>query len=705
MDKLSIRNIMKSSFETLSPRDNLQTAAMVMRRSQLDTVPVIEDSGQLLGIMSKANLYDAVAAGMLLDTPIESLFVKKDIVTLQDNTSYKDASEIVRESRVGSAVVLDKTGKVVGIFTKAGWIMAMFNKEEELNCQLRAILDTMHNGLVVVDADGLIININHAAEKILGTTSSDSIGKPADFLLRKLKLDDVLVKGEVAIGIKHCIDDTTLLCNITPLISEDQIASAVIVFQDLTDLKRIASELETVTELYETLRSVMEIAYDGIIVVNEKGVISTINRAAANFFRKDPGSMIGKPVDEVVENSRLKDVLRTGIAETNQLQFIGGVPYVVSGLPIIRDGRIIGAVGKIIFRHLEEVQELAQKLVNLDQQLAYYKKQLHDTPEGRIGFDRIVTTDPTFKNIKEKAEIVARGNSNILITGESGTGKELIVQAIHETGFNSKGPLIKINCAAIPDHLLESEFFGYAPGAFTGAQRNGKEGKLALADGGTLFLDEIGDMSSNLQGKLLRVLQDKCFEPLGSNCTIKVSIRVIAATNHNLAQLVREGRFRSDLYYRLNVIHFHLPPLRERRNDIVLLLNFFLDKYNRIFGTDIRDISKSAQQILLDHHWPGNGRELENVVERIVNFVRGSQIDVGDLPLYLREKDPGSRSGLPEIYPSRQLFQTSRDDHEKEVIQAALDQAGGNKAKAARILGISRSWLYEKMARSGLKTT
>lgn len=695
---------MRSPFETLTPGDTLQQAAMVMRRSRLDTLPVTEADGQLLGIMSKAILYDAVAAGMVPDTSIEGLFVKSNIVTLREDMSYKEAAEIVRESRAGSAVVVDQMGKVTGIFTQAGWIMAMFNKEEELNCQLRAILNTMHNGLVVVDSSGLIININHAAEKILSATASGSIGKPASFLLRDLNLDDVLVKGEVTIGIKHSMDDVTLLCNITPLISEEQIVSAVIVFQDLTDLNRIASELESVTELYETLRSVMEIAYDGVIVVNENGIISTVNRSAADFFRQEPERMVGRPVDEVVENSRLKEVLRTGVAETNQLQFIKGVPYVASGLPIMRDGQVIGAVGKIMFRNLEEVQELARKLVNLDQQLAYYKKKLRTPTDERVGFDRIVTVDPAFIQIKEKAQIVARGTSNILITGESGTGKELIVQAIHETGFCSKGPLIKINCAAIPDHLLESEFFGYAPGAFTGAQRSGRDGKLALADRGTLFLDEIGDMSFNLQGKLLRVLQDKCFEPLGSNRTIKINIRVIAATNHDLTQLVQEGRFRSDLYYRLNVIHFHLPPLRERQDDISLLLNFFLEKYNRIFGTDIREISTGAQQILLDHQWPGNGRELENVVERIVNFVRGSRIDVSDLPLYLREKEQKG-SQPPGISSSRELFLSSREEHEKEMIIAALNQAGGNKAKAARILGLSRSWLYEKMARAGLKNT
>ncbi len=692
---------MKPFFETLKPQDNLQKAAILMRRFKLDSLPVGNADGQLLGIMSKANLYDAVAAGMAPDTPIEGLFVKKNIMTLQDDISYEEAAGIVRKSQAGAAVVLNKSGKVVGIFTKAGWIMAMFKQEELLNCQFRAILNTMHNGLVVVNSEGVIINLNHAAEKIFRPRSFQSLGKPADFLLRGLKLDDVLVNGQVAIGIKHSVDHLCLLCNITPLMRENRISGAVIVFQDLSDLNRIALELESTTELYETLHSVMEIAYDGIVVVDEKGIISTVNRAAAEFFRKKQEAMIGRPVDEVVENSRLKTVIKTGVSEINQLQLIDGVPYVVSRLPIIREGRVVGAVGKIMFRHLEEVQELARKLANLDQQLAYYKKKLHNAPEGRIGFDRIVTADPTFLEVKKKAEIVAQGTSNILITGESGTGKELIVQAIHETGFCSKGPLIKINCAAIPDHLLESEFFGYASGAFTGAQRSGRQGKLALADGGTLFLDEIGDMSLNLQSKLLRVLQDKCFEPLGSNNIVQVSIRLIVATNHDLAQLVREGRFRSDLYYRLNVIHFHLPPLRERRDDICLLLNFFLEKYNRIFGTQIRDISKSARQILLNHHWPGNVRELENVVERIVNFVRGIKIEVSDLPMSLREKNQ-NRSHLSVQSSLKQLFQSSREGHEKDVILAALNQAGGNKAETARILGISRSWLYEKMGRVGL---
>jgi transcriptional regulator with PAS, ATPase and Fis domain len=296
---------------------------------------------------------------------------------------------------------------------------------------------------------------------------------------------------------------------------------------------------------------------------------------------------------------------------------------------------------------------------------------------------------------------VSRGTSNILITGESGTGKELIAQAIHKNSAFKAGPLVKVNCAAIPDSLMESEFFGYVPGAFTGANRGGKKGKLAMADGGTLFLDEIGDMPATLQSKLLRVIQDKCFEPIGSNRPQKVDVRFIAATNQNIRELVETGRFRSDLFYRLNVIHLHIPPLRARCQDIHLLVQYFLERYNRIFGTHVSEISREVRDIFLSYPWPGNVRELENVIERGINFARGPFIEKQDLPVYLREHTPGSEAEKKPI-GAMQRLKSSRSDHEREIIQEALKKAGGNRARAARALGISRSWLYERMSRMGI---
>lgn len=700
MKAISVENIMRKSFETLSPEDDLQKAARMMRSIKLDVLPVTSKEGQLLGIMTKANIYDAVSDGLHPNTLIRNLFRKDDLVTLQEKLSYEDASQAVRESQAGTAIVLDKNGKVTGIFTKAGWIMAMFRQEELLNSQLHAILDTMHNGLLVLDAEGSITAVNAAAERMLSVNPHSIEGKPVNLVFKDLNLRGVLTKGNVFIGIEQTVDRSALLCNVTPITSGSQIRGAVIVFQDTTDIDRIASKLESVTKLYNTLNSIMEIAYDGIIVVDANGTISMVNRAVEDFFGIPAEKMIERPVESVIENTRLHVVAKTGVAEINQLQFIGGTPYAVSSLPIIRDGFVIGAVGKIMFRHLEQVRNLAKKLERLDDHRASYQNKIYDHEEGRFGFDRIITSDPGLIRIKEEAEIVAKRPSNILITGESGTGKELIAQAIHETSFCAKGRLVKINCAAIPESLLESEFFGYAPGAFTGAQTKGRKGKLSIADGGTLFLDEIGDMSASLQSKLLRVLQEKSFEPLGSDKTIRVHLRIIAATNHDLAQLVSEGRFRSDLYYRINVINLHVPPLRERAGDAQLLFHFFLEKYNRIFGTNIRHVADAVLKMLDVYHWPGNVRELQNVVERIVNLARTERIDVGDLPSYLREQ----RAKEPfrdRPASADKLLIDSRDQHEKEIILAALEQAGGNRAKAARILGISRSWLYAKMKRIG----
>ncbi len=686
-----------------------------MRQTRLDGLPVIDLNGRLTGIMTKANFYDAIADGLSPDTPIRELYTKNVVYAYEtDNASYTEMAKQVGSSPVSSAVILNKDEEIVGMYTKASWIMAMLDEEAYVNDQLMAMLHNMHNGMIAVNLEGIVNSLNRATEKILRATAAEAVGKPVGLILPGLNLDNVLKKGKASIGIKHSQGDLSLLCNINPIIVHDKLTGANIVFQDLTDLDRLVSELESVTEHYETLQSVMDIAYDGILVVDEESRISMINKAAAKFFRKNETDMVGQPVEKVIENTRLHKVVRSGLPEINELQFIAGTPYVVSSMPVIRKGQVIGAVGKIMFRNLAEVKDMANKLANIDQQLAYYKNRASSPNNDIIDFDHIVTADSVFKQIKEEAEIAARGTSTILITGQSGTGKELIAQSIHNASLCSDGPLVKVNCAAIPDSLLESEFFGYAPGAFTGARRGGNKGKLAAADGGTLFLDEIGDMPFFLQGKLLRLLQDNCFEPIGSNKSVYVNVRFLAATNHNLKELVQEGRFRPDLYYRLNVIHFQIPPLKERRQDIILLVNTFLDKYNRIFGTKIKGITNEVENAFLDHEWPGNVRELENVIERAINFAQGGKVEVKDLPLYLREgkHDDGvvfdrssrqSENNVVNLNENRQILRASRENHERQSILTALSQSDGNKAAAARALGISRSWLYEKMAKLNIR--
>lgn len=702
MKKSPLQDLMLPSFESVGPDLSLRQIAGIMHRTKIDNLPVTDRTGKLIGVISKSSLLQAVSQGKSHETRVRELMIQ-DPISVPEHMAYEDLSEKIRTATIGSAIVIDDTEKVKGVITKTSYMNFMFKKETFFSNQLNAILQTMYNGLVTIDPWKKITRINRAGEKILNQTNQNLKGTLIRDLLPGLDLDRVLILGTSMVGIEYFHHNLTLVCNITPIEENNQITGCVIVFQDLTDLIRTVSELESVTKLYGTLKLVMDNAYDGIVVVDEKSCISLINRSAANFFRKKQAAVLNQPVEALVKDSRVREVVKTGVPVNNQLQFIQGTPYVVSILPILNKGQVIGAVFKILFRHLDEVMELAEKLDNADQQLAYYRDKAEEKEEDHFNFDQIVTADPAFNKLKEESEIAARGASNILITGESGTGKELIAQAIHYASPFFKGPLVKINCAAIPENLLEAEFFGYAPGAFSGARKQGNQGKLLSAQGGSVFLDEIGDMSLHLQSKLLRVLQDKKFEPVGSTKTVKVHVRIIAATNQNLEHLVEEGRFRADLYYRLNVVSFHIPPLRERRYDINLLVHFFLEKYNRIFGTNIRGISAEARDILLTHDWPGNVRELENVIERVINFARGDIIESDTFPLYLREK-----RGLPldpvcarkMVLPKK--LRDKRHDYEIEAILAAIEKTGGNKAKASKLLGISRSWLYEKLARAGM---
>jgi len=696
-----MRDIMTCSYESLSPGDDLKRVARLFRQTRLEALPVVEDgSGKLMGIMTKANLYDALAEGNGPDACIRDVY-SRDVLKLSESLSYDEVKEVVRTSRAGNAVVVNEKGEITGVFTKAGWIMAMLKRETQLSSDLGALLQTMYNGLVAIDRKGTVMEINRAAQKALSVSAEKAIGGRLEDILPGLGFDSVLSDGQPLVGHHYAVREISLLCNITPVTREGRITGAIIVFQDVTDLIRIVSELESVTKLYRTLQSVIDLVYDGIVVTDEKARITMANQAAERFLRRNLDTVVGRPIDEVIENARINQVLKTGVPEINRLQFIRGVPYVVSSLPIIRKGHVVGAVGKILFRNLDEVKDLARKLASVDREITSLSRKGREDADTDGDFDHIVTADPVFRQIIDEAAIVSRGTSNILITGESGTGKELIAQAIHRNSAFKSGPLVKVNCAAIPDSLMESEFFGYVPGAFTGAHRSGKKGKLAMADGGTLFLDEIGDMPITLQSKLLRVIQDKCFEPIGSNRPQKIDVRFIAATNQDIGELVREGRFRSDLFYRLNVIHLHIPPLRSRRQDINLLVQYFLEKYNRMFGTHVSDISKEVREIFLAHSWPGNVRELENVIERGINFARGPFIEKQDLPLHLRDAIGTVPSGTKPQTRSPRL-KSSREDHERELVLEALRQAGGNRSRAARALGISRSWLYEKMGKMGL---
>jgi PAS domain S-box-containing protein len=703
---MRLEDMMTREFATLQAEDSLEKAINLLRNSQRDGLPVLNRDGSLSGIFTKTNLYDALLEGKSIRQTV-SAYYNRNVVKIHKDLGYQEVIDAVRRIPVGTGVVIDNDEQVVGLFTKVELITALFKEERLLNNRLQAIYKAMHNALVSVDENNRVIFINRAAEQLLSFRPDQVEGRLVEEVLPGLDLQSVLKERQVVVGSKYQVGEASTMVNKTPVIDGGRVVGAIAFFQDITELELIAQEMGTVQRLNQTLRTVLDIGYDALVVVNETGFVVLVNRIFLDFIKMDEETVLNRPINEILENSRLHVVVKTGISELNDIQFVDDKPFVVSRLPIVKDGKVIGAVEKISFRRVDELRELASRLETMNNRLTHFQTELkkarfRDRP---FLFKDIVSVNPAMQALIRDAKQAARGLSTVLISGESGVGKELLAQAIHQDSPRREKAFVKVNCAAIPENLLESEFFGYDQGAFTGARREGKPGRLDMANGGTLFLDEIGDMPLSLQGKLLRVLQDQTFERVGGTKTVRVDLRFLAATNQDLDKKVMEGGFRKDLFFRLNVIHLPIPPLRDRTEDIVPLIYVFLRKFNEIFNMEVNDIAPDALLALQKYQWPGNVRELENVIERALNFANNDLIEVEHLPPHLRQNQSGlyfnKKNEIKEN--AVPVYRRQREDQEREAIIKSLRQSAGNRSEAARILGISRSWLYEKMKRFNIQ--
>ena len=426
-----------------------------------------------------------------------------------------------------------------------------------------------------------------------------------------------------------------------------------------------------------------------IVVVNKNGYIENMSQAYGDFLGIQVQNAIGRHVTEVIENTRMDIVVKTGVPETGETQDIHGEKMIATRIPIRKNGMVIGAYGRVLVRNTRELHMLHDKLSSIEMELNMYKRTFEKINTAKYTVDDIIGDCSIMQDLKDSVRKVAKTNSNVLIMGESGTGKELFAHSIHAGSMRRKAPFVCVNCGSIPEQLIESELFGYEEGAFTGARKGGKIGLFPAAHGGTIFLDEIGELPLPMQVRLLRVLQDGEIQRVGSNVREKVNVRVVAATNRNLYQMVKKGEFRSDLYYRLNVVTLHLPLLRERKEDLPLLIQMILSKISKKESLGAIEISREAMDHLLRYDWPGNVRELENVLERAINFTdAGEKIKAKNLP----ERITGSMVSRT-VMPLKELMENT----EKDAIKDALLRCRNCKAKAANELGISRTTLYEKM--------
>lgn len=453
-------------------------------------------------------------------------------------------------------------------------------------------------------------------------------------------------------------------------------------------------------DLIEALFPMFEEASAGAIAVDREARITWLNHSYSQLLGlKDPASAIGRPVRQVIPGTRMPEVVETGnpllldIMEHQQQQLV------VTRLPFYDEGgQIEGAVAFVLYDDLQPLTPLVSKYRRLHQDLAAARKALAKKERStRYSLGDFVGASPGALEVKRRARLAAGREMAVLLLGETGTGKEVLAQAIHAVSRRAEKPFVGVNVAAIPDNLLEAEFFGVAPGAFTGADRKHREGKFQLANGGTLFLDEVGDMPLPLQAKLLRALQEGEVEPLGSNKVASVDVRIIAATSRNLEAMIADGSFRSDLYYRLNVLEIPIPPLRERLADIGLLCETLLWEISE--GLDMRaEISDAGVAALASYDWPGNIRELRNVLERALTMSEeGGDLDADAMFKVLPRG--GVRPALRiSSRPIRPLAETLAEA-EAQAVEEALVASRGNRTKAARLLGISRSVLYEKLAK------
>jgi transcriptional regulator with PAS, ATPase and Fis domain len=433
---------------------------------------------------------------------------------------------------------------------------------------------------------------------------------------------------------------------------------------------------------------------EGAIIVDRDARIVWISDKYAARLKVTSAAAVGQVVEDVIPNSLMREVVRTGEPIMLDIMQFGDESFVVMRMPIKDERGRVGAAGFMIFDRLRYLAPLVSKFSRLETELADIQKSLAEERRVKYTFSNFIGSSPAAMETKRQARRAAQVDTTVLLLGETGTGKEVLAQAIHSASPRAHGPFIAVNVAAIPDTLLEAEFFGTSPSAYTGADRRGRDGKFALAHGGTLFLDEVGDMPMAMQAKLLRVLQEKEVEPLGSNRVVKVDVRVVAASSVDLRQMVSMGRFRSDLYYRLSVLPIELPPLRERISDLEALTDHILEEIARRSGRPQRELTPTALAVLSAYPWPGNIRELRNVLEQVTLNSDSPRLSAEEFTLVLPRVASAVRAG---DRPTLRLADVVADA-ERSAIRSALAAAEGKKILAAELLGISRATLYQKLS-------
>ncbi|AWP36821.1 sigma 54-interacting transcriptional regulator [Heyndrickxia faecalis] len=617
------------------------------------------------------------------------------ISRLDDHISITSLFQIIGEP---FALVRSEDGRPSGYIQREDMLAELFKQENESAHFLKILLASIPMGIFVLNREKRIIHCNEAGLRMIKLPHEAVLNAPGKSIFSHDHIAKAFETGKTYLNHLEFANGVGVLADYSPIQNfAGEVEGLIIVVQDLPMVEEMALEIEYIKDLNKDLNAILSTIYDEILVVNAKGELLRYGEnIIEDFWQVDVKTLIGK---------NILDFEDQGLFTPSVIRLVMEKRKKVSVVQETRTGRKILAVGNPVFnekgaldriiiasRDITETTRLKTELKEMKEISARYKKELDQFKNKDRFLKKMIYCSPKMEKIMHQVKKIAEFSSTVLLSGESGVGKEVIAQAIHQFGKRSEKPFLKLNCGAIPETLLESELFGYVKGAFTGAEKNGKEGYFKQADGGILFLDEIGELPVHLQVKLLRVLQEQEVIPIGSTTPIKIDVQIITATNQNLAKMVEEGRFREDLYYRLNVIPIRIPPLRERPEDISLLAFHFLQQLNEKYGRKFY-LTPDAINVLECYPWPGNVRELQNIIERLVVTADHAAIDGGFVSQFLTFGS--ERKKMKPVVTRIMPLQEAMESVEEQLILQAMNQYKTT-TKAAKALGISQSSVSRK---------
>ncbi len=572
--------------------------------------------------------------------------------------------------------------------------------------EIEVILKSTNDAIIAVDRDEKITLFNQAAEKITGYTAAEVLNKKVGQFIKETRLPEILKSGESELNRRQALGNTIIITSRLPVKDEEgTVIGAIAIFRDITEMADLNYEIYQLKEMQSMLEAIFNATQDAISVCDEKGIVVMVNPAYTDLTGLKEEEIIGRhTLNDIVEGKSVHlEVLNTKLPAKRTRLRVGKFKREVisSAAPIIVDGTLKGSVG--VLHDVTDIKSLTKELTEA--------KKIIRKLEAKYTFDDIIANDEKMIQVLEKAKKAGVTPVTVLLRGESGTGKELFAHSIHNLSERKYNQFVRVNCAAISETLLESELFGYEEGAFTGARKGGKTGLFEEAHGGTIFLDEIGEIPISTQVKLLRVLQEKEIMRVGGTKSIPIDVRVIAATNAHLETLMKKGKFREDLYYRLNVFPIEIPPLRERKADLYPLIMYLVKKFNLEYGRNVDEISEEALNHLKKYDWPGNVRELQNFIGRtLVNIKYQEHLilkkhlpkffdnDEGEAPEKDKVAEDELQSQEEDLKPLKEILAGK----EKQVIQKVLQKMKGNRSATAKALGLSLRNLYYKMEKYDL---